>query len=124
MKDNTDVTSAQKKLAFTIPDYLIPPNFSANSLEIISKRHLLRDKDGNIIETPKQMLWRVATAIARGDIKYVKGTQERKERAFEKTSREFYTLMAKSQFFPGSRVLYEAGNEIDGTRQLSSCFVL
>jgi len=124
MKDNTDQISDIQKTAPTMPDDLIPPNFSANSLEIIKKRHLLHDKDGNVIETPKQMLWRVATAIAKGDIKFVKGTQERKERAFEKTSHEFYTLMAKGQFFPGSRVLYEAGNEIDGTGQLASCFVL
>jgi ribonucleoside-diphosphate reductase alpha chain len=107
-----------------LPTELVEPKFSANSLEIISKRHLLHDKAGKIIETPKEMLWRVASAIASEDTKYVKGTAERKTRASEKSAREFYTVMAENRFFPGSRVLFEAGNEIDGTGQLSSCFVL
>jgi len=122
MKD--DNKSSVLSYALPYPDDLLMPNFSSNSLEIMSKRHLLRDKDGNILETPSQMLWRVASSIAKEDTKYVKGTPDRKLRASEKSAREFYAMMAKSQFLPGSRVLYEAGNNIDGTKQLASCFVL
>ena len=119
----TDRAQVQAEV-IAMPSDLPEPQFSANSLEIISKRHLLHDKAGRVIETPKQMLWRVATAVAGQDIKYVKGTDERKLRAVEKSAREFYTIMAENRFFPGSRVLYEAGNDIDGSGQLSSCFVL
>lgn len=124
MEKEKPVNSFALKYLLPLPKDLIEPSFSENSLEVIKKRHLLHDKEGNIIETPKQMLWRVATSIAQEDMKYVKGTTERKSRAFEKTAVEFYTAMANNRFFPGSRVLYEAGNEIDGTKQLASCFVL
>ncbi|HOY46799.1 MAG TPA: adenosylcobalamin-dependent ribonucleoside-diphosphate reductase [Candidatus Dojkabacteria bacterium] len=107
-----------------IPSELIEPNFSGNSLEIMKKRHLLKDENSNVIETPKQMFWRVASTIAAIDAKYVKGALPRKTKAVLKLAKEFYNVMAANRFLPGSRVLYEAGNNIDGTGQLSSCFVL
>jgi ribonucleoside-diphosphate reductase alpha chain len=107
-----------------IPAELIEPEFSGNSLEIMKKRHLLKDEQGNVIETPKQMFWRVASTIASIDAKYVKGALPRKTKAVLKLAKEFYSVMASNRFLPGSRVLYEAGNNIDGTGQLSSCFVL
>lgn len=107
-----------------VPNELFAPKFSANSLEIMQKRHLMRDAAGKILETPKQMFWRVASNIAFEDGKYVKGANARKQKAVEKSAREFYHVMAENRFLPGSRVLFEAGNNIDGTGQLSSCFVL
>ena len=107
-----------------VPAGLLEPKFSRNSLEIMQKRHLLKDKQGKILENPRQMLWRVASNMALEDGKYVKGLGPRKARATERTAAEFYQLLAENRFLPGSRVLYEAGNEIDGTGQLSSCFVL
>lgn len=100
------------------------PVFSANSLAIMNKRHLLKDEQGNVAETPAQMFLRVASAIASEDEKYVKGATARKLKAVNKITRDFYTAMAENRFLPGSRVLYEAGNHIDGTGQLASCFVL
>ncbi|KXK27461.1 MAG: Ribonucleoside-diphosphate reductase NrdZ [candidate division WS6 bacterium OLB20] len=88
------------------------------------KRHLLKDDQGELLEEPRDMFWRVARSMALEDAKYVKGAQARKERVVKRTAREFYELLAGNRFLPGSRVLYEAGNEIDGTGQLSSCFVL
>lgn len=106
------------------PTGLVSPNISENSLEVMKKRHLLKDEKGEPIETPAQMFWRVASSMASEDAKYVKGAEARKERVVERTSKEFYELMAENRFLPGSRVLYEAGNKQDGTSQLSSCFVL
>lgn len=111
-----------KKLA--LPTDLIEPKISKNSLEIMKKRHLQKDKNGKVIETPQEMFWRVASSMAGEDAKYVKGAEARKERVVKRTSMEFYELMAENRFLPGSRVLYEAGNKTDGTSQLSSCFVL
>src|SRR3972149_12036149 len=107
-----------------VPAGLLEPKFSRNSLEIMQKRHLLKDKQGKILENPRQMLWSVASNMALEDGKYVRGLGPRKARATERTAAEFYQLLAENRFLPGSRVLYEAGNEIDGTGQLSSCFVL
>lgn len=106
------------------PADLFDPKVSANSLEIMKKRHLLKDENGDLLEEPKDMFWRVARSMALEDGKYVKGAQARKERVIMRTAKEFYELLAQNRFLPGSRVLYEAGNEIDGTGQLSSCFVL
>src|SRR3989304_4422090 len=106
------------------PEDLFEPRFSSNSLEIMKKRHLMRDESGKILETPKQMFWRVAASMAMEDAKYVKGAEARKKKAVTKAAQEFYQLMAENRFLPGSRVLFEAGNDIDGTGQLSSCFVL
>lgn len=106
------------------PTDLIEPNIPANSLEIMQKRHLLKDEKGKLLERPRDMFWRVASAISNEDEKYIKGTPERKKRAVERSKREFYNTLAENRFLPGSRVLFEAGNPIDGTGQLSSCFVL
>lgn len=124
MKDKKINTEFDKILVKNIPSDLIEPTFSDNSLEIMSKRHLMKDKSGKTIENPKQMLWRVASSIALEDSKYVKGAGARKLKAVQKTSKQFYDVMARNEFLPGSRVLFEAGNDVDGTGQLSSCFVL
>lgn len=116
-------TNNQKYQA-SLPKGFREPSIAINSLEIMKKRHLLKDKKGELIETPGQMFWRVASAIAKEDTKYVKGSEARKNRVMERTAKEFYELMAENRFLPGSRVLYEAGNTLDGTGQLASCFVL
>lgn len=90
-----------------------------NSLEIMKKRSFLKDKNGAPIENPTQMFWRVAAALAWEDRKYKNGEDE-----YEDSAREFYKILSENKFLPGARVLYEAGNDIDGTGQLSSCFVL
>ena len=124
MKDKKINTEFDKILLKDVPDDLIEPVFSKNSLEIMSKRHLMKDSAGNVVENPKQMLWRVASSIAMEDAKYVKGAGARKLKAVQKTAKQFFDVMAKNEFLPGSRVLFEAGNNVDGTGQLSSCFVL
>ena len=116
--------SSTKQRLVDPPKGLSEPNIAPNSLEVMKKRHLLKDSKGEAIETPAQMFWRVATAMASEDSKYVKGSDARKQRVTERTAKEFYQIMSENRFLPGSRVLYEAGNHIDGTGQLSSCFVL
>ena len=116
--------SSTKQRLVDPPKGLSKPNIAPNSLEVMKKRHLLKDSNGEAIETPAQMFWRVATAMASEDSKYVKGSDARKQRVIERTAKEFYQIMSENRFLPGSRVLYEAGNHIDGTGQLSSCFVL
>ena len=116
--------SSTKQRLVDPPKGLSEPNIAPNSLEVMKKRHLLKDSKGEAIETAAQMFWRVATAMASEDSKYVKGSDARKQRVTERTAKEFYQIMSENRFLPGSRVLYEAGNHIDGTGQLSSCFVL
>ena len=78
MKDKKINIVFDKTALKNVPDDLSEPIFSKNSLEIMSKRHLMKDTTGKTIENPKQMLWRVASSIGLEDAKYVKGAGARK----------------------------------------------
>ena len=43
---------------------------SGNAVKILEKRYLQRDGEGNLIESPEELFWRVAIHIAKGSGKY------------------------------------------------------
>ncbi|MBN1494154.1 vitamin B12-dependent ribonucleotide reductase [Candidatus Peregrinibacteria bacterium] len=88
-------------------------NFSTNALKVLEKRYLLKDEEGNVIETPEQLLKRVAHAIASAEKNYEGNVDEMEEK--------FYNMMKELEFLPNSPTLMNAGTEIG---QLSACFVL
>jgi ribonucleoside-diphosphate reductase alpha chain len=92
------------------------PTFSASSMEVIRQRHLKRDAAGNVVETPEEMFLRVAEHMALPDQTFDPNAN------VAETTKIFYQMMANIEFLPGSRILFEAGNEHLG--QLASCFVL
>jgi ribonucleoside-diphosphate reductase alpha chain len=91
------------------------PRLSENALEVAKKRYLKTDLKGRILETPGEMMWRVAKFVAKADMNY-NGVD------VEKTAENFYKAMAELRFIPGGRILFEAGN--DAFNQFSHCFVL
>ncbi|MDD5043370.1 MAG: vitamin B12-dependent ribonucleotide reductase [Patescibacteria group bacterium] len=91
------------------------PEFSPSALEVIKKRYLRQDENGEPIETPEEMFYRVAAFIASADKNYA---GENSERSIE----QFYEILVNLEFLPGGRVLFEAGNNHTG--QMSSCFVI
>ncbi len=83
-----------------------------NALKLLEQRYLQRDAQGDILETPSELFWRVADAVAMAELKYNADPKA--------AARGFYRLMANLEFLPSSPVLMNAGT----TRQLSSCFAI
>jgi ribonucleoside-diphosphate reductase alpha chain len=83
---------------------------TANALEILEARYLLRNAHGNIIESPDQLFRRVARQIASAETTDSSLWEE-----------AFYQSMAHLEFLPNSPTLMNAGSP-EG--QLSACFVL
>ena len=84
---------------------------SDNALEIMKKRYLRKDDQGNPIETPDDLFHRVSGAIAGGE-------PEEKQ---EKWEERYYQLLSSLRFLPNSPTLVNAGT---GRGCLSACFVV
>lgn len=91
-----------------------PLKLSVNAINVLQRRYLLKDDKGRIIETPQQMLRRVARETARVEAMY--GKQDPDE-----TEERFYQMLANLDFLPNSPTLMNAGTRMG---QLSACFVI
>ena len=91
-------------------------NFSSNAIVVLKKRYFKKNDEGKIIETPKELLTRVAKAIAGAEKKYSADAVKLKE--IEKT---FFEMMKNLEFMPNSPTLMNAGKS---TGQLAACFVV
>src|SRR3989475_998675 len=86
------------------------------ALRVLRERYLLR-KDGEVIETPEEMCWRVAVSIAAGEGRY-----GRSQAAVREVAEAFYDMMVDGYFIPNSPTLMNAGN--GNGLQYSACYVL
>ena len=82
-----------------------------NALHVLSRRYLLRDEDGAVVETPEALFRRVARAVAAAE------PPAERDRAAER----FEARMAALEFLPNSPTLMNAGRPHG---QLAACFVL
>jgi ribonucleoside-diphosphate reductase alpha chain len=97
------------------PEALIPA-IPPNGMTVLSRRYLIRDEHDQVLETPTDLLRRVARFIAEGDLTYGKTPAE-----VAALAEAFYALMAQLEFLPNSPTLMNAGRPLG---QLSACFVL
>ncbi|MFH1981938.1 MAG: vitamin B12-dependent ribonucleotide reductase [Pseudomonadota bacterium] len=90
-------------------------DLSDNARQVLERRYLKKDADGQVIETPEEMFRRVARHIAKAEKNYDKKADLQ---AYED---RFYRLMTEFTFLPNSPTLMNAGRRLG---QLAACFVL
>ena len=103
-------------LNIAMPKNLPQPQLKPNTEVVLQKRYLRKSLDGKLSETPRDLFWRVASAIAAEEGKYEHSSCEP-----EALARDFYDLMTAWKFLPNSPTLMNAGTDLG---QLSACFVL
>ena len=104
-KTTTSPTTTVKKGAWTDA-----------SLKVLQERYLHRHGDGTY-ETPEEMVWRVASAIAEAERDY--GATDEK---IQSIAEGFYELIIERKFVPNSPTLMNAG--LGSNLQYSACYVL
>lgn len=86
---------------------------SENALKVLKARYLLRDENGQIIETPEEMFERISRTVANAEKLYAGNANLWEER--------FFALLSSLKFLPNSPTLMNAGKPMG---QLAACFVL
>ena len=89
---------------------------SPAALRMVKDRYLLKDKNGKVLETPREMFERAARAIAAVDREYDLSPADIKQH-----EEQFFELLWTFRFIPSGRILAHAGTK---QGQLYSSFVL
>jgi ribonucleoside-diphosphate reductase alpha chain len=91
-------------------------HWSEAALRVLHERYLSRE-GGVVTETPEEMCWRVARAIAAAE-----GRSGRSAAAVGEVAAAFYDMMVEGLFLPNSPTLMNAGKATQ--LQYSACYVL
>lgn len=100
-----------------LPTDLPKGEWTEQALKVLGERYLVKDKELKPIETPEDMVWRVAWDIASSEARWGATKKD-----VLKTAKEFYKLMVSRKFLPNSPTLMNAGT--GNGLQYSACFVL
>jgi ribonucleoside-diphosphate reductase alpha chain len=90
--------------------------WTESAMKVMKERYLARDSQGRQ-ETPEDMCWRVATAVAAAEEQWGRSSEE-----IEAIAEEFYNVMVENLFLPNSPTLMNAGT--NNGLGYSACFVL
>jgi ribonucleoside-diphosphate reductase alpha chain len=90
--------------------------FAPNALKVVAKRYLRTDVDGIPIESPEQMFYRVAHALAAVERNY-----DHDDEFVDACECAFFECMARFEFAPAGRTLTNAGALTD---VVANCIVL
>ena len=102
-----------------MPSQTRPPKvgrWSEPALRVLRERYLARVGE-DVAETPEEMCWRVALAIAAAETRF-----GRSAAAVSEVAAAFYDMMVDGYFLPNSPTLMNAGKE--NQLQYSACYVL
>lgn len=86
---------------------------SENALKVLRARYLLKDENGRVIESPREMFGRIARTVAAAEELYHGDARQWEER--------FFDLLSSLRFLPNSPTIMNAGKPMG---QLAACFVL
>ncbi|HET7099445.1 MAG TPA: vitamin B12-dependent ribonucleotide reductase [Patescibacteria group bacterium] len=100
-----------------MPKDLPTGEWTEQALKVLSERYLVKDENLLPIETPEDVMWRVAWEIASAEARWGKNKKQVLEIA-----KRFYKLMTSREFLPNSPTLMNAGT--GNGLQYSACFVL
>jgi ribonucleotide reductase alpha subunit len=89
--------------------------WSEAALRVLRERYLSRH-DGEVIETPEEMCWRVATSIAEGEARY-----GRSAAAVREVAEAFYDIIVEGSFVPNSPTLMNAARATDCSTRRATC---
>ena len=94
-----------------------PMPVTENARKVLERRYLKKDPAGERMESPEEMLARVAYNIAMAEGLFYGAVPE----VILRWAERFYAMMIRLDFMPNSPTLMNAGREL---QQLSACFVL
>lgn len=86
-------------------------SLSENSRKVLARRYLRKDEEGNFLESPAGMFYRIASHVAAVEAEHAGDV--------EGTTRCFYDLLTQLRFFPNSPTFTGAGTPLG---QLAACF--
>lgn len=95
---------------------LMEPKLSPNATYIAETRYSRKNEEGKSTETVKDIFWRVAINVAKGDKNFGANDEQ-----VENQAKSFYQLFAEQKFLPNTPCIINSGKE---HQQLSACFVL
>lgn len=85
------------------------------AMTVLERRYLSKDEKGRVVETPDEMVRRVAANVAAAEVLFGDGP------ARGELEEAFTALMSSLEFLPNSPTLMNAGRRL---QQLAACFVL
>jgi len=99
------------------PSSLAPGEWSEQAIKVLKERYLDKNSDGDTVETPDDLVWRVAYTIASAEVRFGATSEE-----IMKTAISFNELLGSKKFLPNSPTLMNAGK--NNGLQYSGCFVI
>lgn len=113
------ITEVKKKVGERPERSASLPNgiWTEQALKVLKERYLTKNENLEPIETPEDMIWRVAWEMASAEARWGKSRKE-----VLATAKEFYSLLVSREFLPNSPTLMNAGT--GNGLQYSACFVL
>ena len=104
-----------QRIPLTPPAYVDDPSIalSQNGIKVLEKRYLRRDINGDLLETPAGMFYRIAYHVAQPEQEHGGDV--------DGATHTFYELLTERRFYPNSPTFTGAGTPLG---QLAACFVL